>query len=326
MRRPRTLPAFTAEELAEAHRLLAARVAYMMGRKLEEADWADVYCRVKNIPNRGWSNLQIDVLHAGLGVEHKMLCRPSDRPIREWCGTRLMHPAATRSIRIPPSNDADEAMASVLSQYRDLILARREAVKRSCPEREPDLRTGWLLWQESLREFLYFEEEMLPPDPADYVAEWRDSGGGSRKSSRNLWIFERETGVKRYSVTTTAGAKIQPYFDVPPAGDPALHVFTVQGEGLQDGLVRLWLTIHTARELESLVAPLAPEGLQALVARALPEGAERRQVPADVDRNDVREVRLLPQTYEALRSRLGGAVSDEHRIRLLLEVVREARE
>ena len=44
----------------------------MMGRKFEEGDWADVYCTAKNIPNRGWSNLNIDVIYNGLGVEHKM--------------------------------------------------------------------------------------------------------------------------------------------------------------------------------------------------------------------------------------------------------------
>ena len=42
----------------------------MMGRKLEEGDWAEVYCRAKGLPNQGWSNLNIDVMHEGLGVEH----------------------------------------------------------------------------------------------------------------------------------------------------------------------------------------------------------------------------------------------------------------
>jgi hypothetical protein len=56
-----TLAAFTPEQYATAHRLLAAKVARMMGRKLEEGDWADVYCRAKGLPSQRWSNLNIDV-------------------------------------------------------------------------------------------------------------------------------------------------------------------------------------------------------------------------------------------------------------------------
>jgi len=113
MRRPKTLPAFTKEEREKAHALLATHVAFMMGRKLEEGDWSQVYCRAKGIPERGWSNLNIDVMYRGLGVEHKALRRPSDAPLESVCGTRLMHPAATRSIRI--SSTDQDAKHSVLS-------------------------------------------------------------------------------------------------------------------------------------------------------------------------------------------------------------------
>ncbi len=51
MKRPKTLPAFSPEEREQVHTLLATHVAYMMGRKLEEGDWAEVYCRAKGIPN-----------------------------------------------------------------------------------------------------------------------------------------------------------------------------------------------------------------------------------------------------------------------------------
>jgi len=159
----------------------------MMGRKLEEADWSSVYCRAKNIPERGWSNLNIDVMYEGLGVEHKMLGVPADKPIQSVCGTRLMHPAATRSIRIS-STDADpnEVMKDVLSQYAAVIEQRREKVTENAGGAKADLRTGWMLWQSSLREFLYFEEETIPPDPSHYFADWRESGGGLRKASKNL--------------------------------------------------------------------------------------------------------------------------------------------
>lgn len=72
MKYPRTLPAFSQEEFAKAHTLLASRVAGMMGRKFEEGDWSYVYHTAKNIPASGWSNLRIDVIYQALGVEHKM--------------------------------------------------------------------------------------------------------------------------------------------------------------------------------------------------------------------------------------------------------------
>jgi hypothetical protein len=70
MKRTKTLAAFNKDEYAKAHMLLASQVATMMGRKFEEGDWAYVYCTAKGIPVRGWSNLNIDVMHQGLGVEH----------------------------------------------------------------------------------------------------------------------------------------------------------------------------------------------------------------------------------------------------------------
>lgn len=122
MIRPKTLSAFSTDEMATAHALLASRVASMMGRKFEEGDWAYVYHTTKGLPNHGWSNLNIDVMHDGLGIEHKMLCVRSNRGVKELCGTTPMHPAATRSIRIPSlSADATEVAAEVLRQYAALI-------------------------------------------------------------------------------------------------------------------------------------------------------------------------------------------------------------
>src|SRR6266853_20761 len=121
----KTLPAFSTEEQKTAHVLLATQVAFMMGRKMEEGDWSFVYCRAKGIPERGWSNLNIDVMHQGLGVEHKMLRVASGSPMQSSCGTSQMHPSATRSIRIA-STDADpnEVMTDVLRQYADLLNQR----------------------------------------------------------------------------------------------------------------------------------------------------------------------------------------------------------
>src|SRR5436309_1575427 len=109
MAKVRTLPTFTPEQRIKAHALLAAKVAYMMGRKFEEGDWAEIYCKAKGIPLKGWSNLNIDIIHEGLGVEHKMLCYRSNTDLAEACGQTMMHPAATRSIRVPPTSvSADE--------------------------------------------------------------------------------------------------------------------------------------------------------------------------------------------------------------------------
>jgi hypothetical protein len=64
-------------------------------------------------------------MHRGLGVEHKMLCVQSGKRIKEYCGTSLMHPAATRSIRIPSTaGDPTETAHDVLRQYAELIERR----------------------------------------------------------------------------------------------------------------------------------------------------------------------------------------------------------
>jgi hypothetical protein len=289
----------------------------MMGRKLEEGDWAYVYCGAKEIPLRGWSNLSIDVLHEGLGVEHKMLSRPSAVDILTVCGTRLMHPAATRSIRVT-DGDPNEVMRDVLGQYGALVEARRMKVAETSPSSTADLRTGWLLWRVDLVEFLYFEVETEIPDPSAYYAEWHDSGGGGgRKTSRNLWIYEQATGVKRYSVTTAAGAKIQPYFDVPPPDDQNLYYFRSQGELLPTGLIRIWVTHATLRELRrSLGGDLSPEALEGLILRAI-DTPDVPIVESGSEGNEAVALLLTSSTYELLKSSFDG-VSDEHLMRLAL--------
>jgi hypothetical protein len=323
LQRPKTLPAFSQEEFIKAHVLLASRVATMMGRKLEEGDWSYVYCAAKNIPQQGWSNLNIDVIYLGLGVEHKMLCVKSNKSIKEFCGTSLMHPAATRSIRISATDgDATEIARDVLQQYAALIQQRRQKISENTLNIAPDLRTGWLLWQESLREFLYFEEEMLPPNPEEYSAEWRESGGGARKTSRNLWVYERETGRKRYSITTTAGAKIQPYFDVPPPNDPNLYYFCVQGEEVESGLVRVWITSTTALFLRRILGNLDKDTISSAILKAAQTiSIEQKTEKTPTTGLDLAEAILITaEAYLALTEAFAG-VSDEHRIQLLAHYV-----
>lgn len=316
-----TLPAFSKEQQQVAFHLLAARVAYMMGRKFEEDDWAHVYCNAKGIPHREWSNLNIDVMHEGLGVEHKMVAYRSKPLIAESCGTTIMHPSATRAIRIPNVADANEAMREILTQYADLIADRTRKVREDFPKRDPDMRTGWLLWQVTLKEFLYFEERMTAPDWRNYTAEWKErESGTSRKGSRNLWIYEKKTSRKRFSVTTEAGAKIQPYFDIPLRTDPNLYIFTVQGQEIKSGFVRVWLTTSTAEALESLIGSLDC----ATISRAILQATRSEQHgSATLFDEDVREVTVTSSAYGHLRDAFNG-VSDEHRFRLLIKQLKSA--
>ena len=319
----KTLPAFTSSQRDIVHRLLAAKVARMMGRKLEEADWADVYCHAKGIPIRGWSNLNIDVMHAGLGVEHKMLCYRSNANIAQACGETLMHPAATRSIRVPTGKiSAERAMREIFQQYAELIEQRTEKVREQAPAgTRPDMRTGWLLWQESLSQFLYFEERMRAPNAGEYTAEWVESGGGSRKGSRNLWIYEKATGKKRFSVTTSAGAKIQPYFDVPPPNDPNHYIFTVIGEIIMDGRVRCWLTRTTWQDLEQVLGKVDSQTISKAIQQHLVKlpAAEAGPVVAD---EAAEPLEISTEAYALLTSRLPG-MNDDHCFQLLIRLLRQ---
>lgn len=322
MRRPKTLSAFTIEERNEAHTLLATKVAFMMGRKMEEGDWAEVYCRAKHFPLRGWSNLDIDVMHESLGVEHKMLCYRSSVNLLDACGKTLMHPSATRSIRMPSNNtDPNIAMRDVLTQYAELITNRRNKVREQSGKNEdPDMRTGWLLWQESLCQFLYFEEEMLTPNPDDYVAEWVKRTSKNRKESTNLWVYERETGHKRYSITSEAGAKIQPYFDVPPPADTNLYLFTVIGEVIDTGVVRIWLTEATTRELKRLLGRLDTDKISEVVLRAALAISKLNPV-RQAEQEVAQSLLITEEAYKALKNALPG-VSDEHSFQLLAQYLR----
>jgi hypothetical protein len=324
MRRSKTLPAFSEEEFVRSHDLLASKIATMMGRKLEEGDWSYVYSIAKNIPASGWSNLNIDIMHNGLGVEHKMLCVQSNKAIKEYCGTSLMHPAATRSIRIPSMDgDPNKIARDVLHQYAELIEQRRQKVAENDPSVVPDMRVGWLLWQESLREFLYFEEEMLPPNPDDYWAEWKESGGGTRKTSKNLWVYEKVTNRKRYSITTTAGAKIQPYFDVPAPNDPNLYYFCVQGEELEGRLVRIWITSTTALLLKQILGNLDEDIVSSSIINAakdvskIEEDGKEKQTEKF---NLAEPILITVDAYKALTENFNG-VSDEHMVQLFIRYI-----
>lgn len=161
---------------------------------------------------------------------------------------------------------------------------------------------------------------MLAPEPANYYAQWVDSQGGARKASRNLWIFERATGRKRYSVTTDAGAKIQPYFDVPPPNDPHVYLFTVIGEHIDSGKVRVWLTPATAREIARLVGSLDADAISDMILKAVQEIHTHPPAERVIEEAGV-FITIREDAYRALISTIPG-VSDEHCFQLLSEHLR----
>lgn len=325
----RTLPCLTLDERRELKVLLSTKVVTMMGRKLEEGDWSEVYCRAKGIPEGGWSNLTIDVNHRGLGIEFKMLRvkpKAGGDSILSFCGRTIMHPAATRSIRIGDVYaDPESVKVDVLLQYRQLIDAHMNRVRDGSPDGSVDVRFGWLLWERKLREFLYFEERMCKPDPDAYYAEWHETPPrGSRKPSRSLWIYRRESGKKRYSVTTTAGIKLQPYFDVPTAADPNLVYVRVQSEALSEDVVQLWISATTADRLRRTLGSLGSR----VVSEAIVDAS---RFVSEIDRLDVREgrlavpVRISRQAHDLLEQDW-CPISDEHAIQHLLRVLALRRE
>lgn len=318
-----TLLAFSDSQKERIKGLLAGKVATMMGRKFEEGDWSEVYCAAKGIRDDGWSNLHIDVSHEGLGVEFKMLrvSKLNSKPIMSVCGTTLMHPSATRSIRIEDTRaEANDVMKDVFRQYAALIEGRTERVREKSPLGHVDMRLGWLLWEDDLREFLYFEERMEKPDEDAYYAVWNETAArGARKGSRSLWIFERETHKKRYSITTSAGIKIQPYFDVPSPHDPNLVYIRTQSERRDEDTIILWITAGTAEQLRRRLGSLNKDTVSRAVIEAIRNGAEATSVLVDGDQSAV-SVEVSNEAFEVLERNL-EAVSDEHRVQLLLKAL-----
>lgn len=316
------LQAFTKTEKELAKRWLATQVASMMGRKMEEGDWSRVYCLAKNIPDRGWSNLHIDVNYQGLGLEMKLLrIGLRDKPIKSVCGTTLMHPAATRSIRIDDtSRNATDVMCDVFKQYAELIKERTERVREAAPGKTPDMRTGWLIWENNLTEFLYFEERMLPPNPERFTAEWNVTPArGARKASKSLWIYDKDTRQKRYSVTTSAGIKIQPYFDVPPPSDKNLYYFRVQSEPVNATTVRLWVSAATAHALKNKLGSLDSATVSTAILKATKDVGKIMQAPKDEYKLAV-AVDISKDAHKQLLESW-EAVSDEHHVQLLLKTL-----
>ena len=180
------------------------------------------------------------------------------------------------------------------------------------------MRIGWLLWEDTLTEFLYFEEKMTPPDPNLYYAEWNITPArGIRKASKSLWVFLKNTNEKRYSVTTSAGIKIQPYFDVPAPLDPNLYYLRVQSEYVDIDTIRIWVSASTARALQHRLGSLDKVVVSEAIIK-LGEAAPTEAVPEQKDDDLAVAILISKRAHEVLTS-LWEAVSDEHRAQLLLK-------
>jgi hypothetical protein len=221
---PQVLKAFTPRQLeavSKGLQNLAMQLTCVPGGcKVEEDYWARIYRDAKGVGKDSWSNLSFkDYIHEGLGVEWKLLRRSSPHKDQGRC---IMHPAATRTIDYDPSETAENCKQVILSQWAERITEFKERVRATSPDRNTaDIRWGVLLWSPKFDEYLYFEEEILVPVPSDFYAVWHN-GNHRGKPTRNLWIYERETNVKKFSVTLPKnGAKIQPYFNIPTAEEGA---------------------------------------------------------------------------------------------------------
>lgn len=182
------------------------------------------------------------------------------------------------------------------------------------------MRLGWLLWEDDLKEFLYFEEQMTKPNPADFYAEWNETAArGARKSSKSLWVFERATNKKRYSVTTSAGVKIQPYFDVPAPSDPNLSYFRVQSERLDEDTVILWIAAATAEQLRLRLVSIDKHTVSKAIVEASQKDREDNQSFVDNLQAAV-PIHISQSAFEFLIAHW-EAVNDDHRIQLLLKSI-----
>jgi hypothetical protein len=213
-------------------------------------------------------------------------------------------------------------MRDVFSQWAALIQLRTEAVRKASPNIEPEMRTGWLLWEDTLTEFLYFEEPMACPNPDLLYAQWnRTPPRGARKGSQSLWVYDKSTNQKRYSVTTSAGIKIQPYFDVPAPSDPNLYYFRVQSEPAGEDTINLWVTASTANALRDRLGSLSRDVVSNAILQRLPT----RSAISDARIQEVEFAVPIPVSLEAHSLLLARwtAVSDEHRAQLLLRALTE---
>ena len=145
-----------------------------------------------------------------------------------------------------------------------------------------------------------------------------NSGLLSRR--RCLWcsdLNERATNKKRYSVTTSAGIKIQPYFDVPPPGDPNLTYFRVQSEPLDGDTIVLWVAAATATQLQKRLGSIDKDVVSSAVFKAAQKERNDDAVAID-DLHPAVPIMVSKEAFDLLIHRW-KAVNDDHRVQLLIQ-------
>jgi hypothetical protein len=241
------IQAFTTDEETQVQGMLETLIRCLRivpgGGKMEEGYWSYIYHTIRNAPISSWSNLPMrDFLYEGLGVEMKLLQRQS--PLKA-SRQRIMHPSATRTLLFDPTLDAETCKVQILEQFATRIADFRKRAAQTCSDCKPDIRWGVFLWNTKLNEFLYFEERIREPNPNDFYARFNE-GKHRGNPTRNLHIFEKETNIKRYSITMpNNGAKLQPYFDVPSVGQGA-YAFKVPNDSRKP----IWLAETTIEALQ----------------------------------------------------------------------------
>ena len=315
------LPVFDSSQKEHVRAELVKITSEMQGRKLEEGDWTELYCEVLGIANRGWSNLHLDVMIPGLGIEQKMLRDTGGDSLLQLCGQTKMHPSATRSIRIPDVNaDANEVMYEVFRQYSELIEQRRELISRTqSAGGHVSLRLGWLIWRGSLDQFLYFEEDFTAPNPDEYFAIWNEGSNSNspRKTSKSLWVYRKSDSAKRYSITTMAGIKIQPYFDVPATDDPNLYYWDLRPQSSKDGMMSVSVDRKTYEILEANLGSVNPLGLQDLVDALIEKKSDQETKNREIEwKNSVVEIEIKSTDLQRLRVHFKSDHSSEMLYRL----------
>jgi len=258
------LKAFTSEQELLVAELLAEQVRHLLIVRghYEEYHWASLYRAAKGAPRGTWSNLQFrDFIHEGIGVEWKIL--GSDAPSAAM-GRSVMHPSGTRRIEFDPTESADSCKERILTQWCRAMDEFEARVRAHGKSPRAEIRWGVLLWGRDLGEFLYFEEPMIRPRHADYDARW-ETRTGRGKQTQSLYIYEKRTGKKRFSVThPSQGAKLQPYFDVPVSRSD-VHLFSVKSADVYP----IWVSEETRAALRERIGDTDMDGgLRRLLSQA----------------------------------------------------------
>jgi hypothetical protein len=117
-----------------------------------------------------------------------------------------------------------------------------------------------------------------------------------------------------------AGAKIQPYFDIPVPNDPNLYYFCVQGELVENGLIRVWITSTTAIVLQNILGGMDTDRVSAaIIAHALRVRSENeRKAEHIIEADRARSILVTPEAFASLTQAFAG-VSDEHRMQLFVQ-------